>query len=117
MGQTDFFGLGEEEGLQMDIVYDQRSTLFTSAPIRPPPHPVLVDIPQPVPGQPESYFFAKTFGDRATFSVEITPNQESHVVELDNLTQYTNAQGLLLVENRSLRTFLEMAFSQYPVNE
>jgi hypothetical protein len=58
------------------------------------------------------------YGPQTRFVLELRPCRDKvHRVPLADLAQYQKATDLLLVEDRSLRTFVEMAFSMTAVTE
>jgi hypothetical protein len=60
--------------------------------------------------------YVRQYCGDANFSVKISPNSEMHKLDLSCIAQYTTNESLFN-EDRSLRTFLEMAISQYPINK
>jgi hypothetical protein len=52
----------------------------------------------------------------AEFSVVIVPNQQVPVLDISDLSQY-QAKKALFEEDRTLRTFLEMAITQFSINK
>jgi hypothetical protein len=59
--------------------------------------------------------FVKTYCKEATFVLHISPNATNQVLDLCDISQYTTEKPLT-DEDRSLRTFLEMATSQHSIN-
>ncbi len=55
-------------------------------------------------------------GLEPTFRVSIIENVTGHELDLEDLSQYVTKESLIK-ENRSLRTFLEMAVSMFAVNQ
>lgn len=60
--------------------------------------------------------YVQTYFGNTGFSVTITPNQACHVLDLANLSQYETKTSVY-DEDRSVRTFLEMAITQFSLNE
>lgn len=60
--------------------------------------------------------YVRQYCGDCSFSVKITPNSEMPELDLSCIAQYTSNESLFN-EDRSLRTFLEMAISQYPINK
>lgn len=121
---TDGFGMAGDAS--SGIVYDCKSSLFTAAPIKPErvsPHwscpltPVLFKIEVHIP---ETMTANKTYirhhlGE-ASYTILIIPNSSGHVIQLDDFRQYQSGESVH-GENRTIRTFLELAVAQSSINK
>lgn len=59
--------------------------------------------------------FIKRYVKEPDFIVSLVQNNTGHVIDLCDLSQYIT-KASLLQEDRSLRTFLELATNQYAIN-
>jgi hypothetical protein len=55
-------------------------------------------------------------GKDTQFGVSITPNAQVPVLDIGDLSQY-NSRKVAFDEDRTLRTFLEMAITQFSINK
>uniref|UniRef100_A0A915D7X8 Piwi domain-containing protein n=1 Tax=Ditylenchus dipsaci TaxID=166011 RepID=A0A915D7X8_9BILA len=104
--KTDCFGLGP----QCPIVFDNKCILFTPVQIKSDQLDISISLD-------EVDEFVKTYcSDRVSFTVNISPTRQgSHVLDLNDIAQYIS-RASLDQEDHSLRTFLELATSQYALD-
>lgn len=91
-----------------EVIYDNRSTMYTSSPIGMATNLITVSSTN------MSEFVQTHFSDH-NFTVSLVPNNTGHILDLCDLSQYINKTSMLR-EDRSLRTFLELATNQYAIN-
>jgi hypothetical protein len=60
--------------------------------------------------------YVRTYMGDAEFCVIIVPNQQVPLLDISDLSQY-QAKKALFEEDRTLRTFLEMAITQFSINK
>lgn len=102
--KTNAFGM-EPGG---EVIYDCKSTMYTSKPVR------ILEPLIMIPCE-EVIDFVKDYCGDVNFTVTITPNQAIPVLPLDDICQYITKESLYK-EDRSVRTFLEMAITQFSIN-
>ncbi|KAI1703881.1 piwi domain-containing protein [Ditylenchus destructor] len=104
------YGLTRAFGMEpnSEVVYDNRCTMYTSSPIDLPKNQI------PVSRNLVSEFI-KRYVKEPDFIVSLVQNNTGHVIDLCDLSQYIT-KASLLQEDRSLRTFLELATNQYAIN-
>lgn len=120
--QTSFFDIGKT----YPYIYDQKSTLFLPVPLKvasPATWTVtLTSPPSTIPANHPLYASAgiirRYFGPDTFFVVDIcATSKHSKILNLNDLSQYASGNGEpLLCEDRSVRTFIEMAVAQHSIN-
>ncbi|KAI1707446.1 piwi domain-containing protein [Ditylenchus destructor] len=103
-GLTRGFGMAPNS----EVVYDNRCTMYTSSPIELSTNQIPV-------GQNLVSDFIKRYVKEPNFVVSLVQNNTGHIIDLCDLSQYIT-KASLLQEDRSLRTFLELATNQYAIN-
>uniref|UniRef100_A0A915DJW6 Uncharacterized protein n=1 Tax=Ditylenchus dipsaci TaxID=166011 RepID=A0A915DJW6_9BILA len=91
-----------------EVIYDCKTTMFTSKKIN-------LEDPQILISNEEVNDYVRQYCGDANFTISITPNAAVHELDLDDYNQYVTKKSLYN-EDRSVRTFLEMAITQFSIN-
>nr|CAD2172651.1 unnamed protein product [Meloidogyne enterolobii] len=103
-GKTNAFGMP----VGSEIVYNCKSLMYTSAPINMAEPKILIS-------NDDVNEYVRTYMGVADFSVSVTPNAQCPVLDLSDMEQYKSRKSMF-DEDRTLRTFLEMALTQFSIN-
>lgn len=60
--------------------------------------------------------YVRTYMGASDFSVSVLPNLQVPVLDISDLEQYKTRKAMFY-EDRTLRTFLEMALTQFSINK
>ncbi|KAF7631020.1 hypothetical protein Mgra_00008727 [Meloidogyne graminicola] len=104
-GKTRAFGMPAGS----EIVYNCKSLMYTSAPIN-------LDEPKIMIHNDEVNDYVRTYMGASDFSVSVLPNLQVPVLDISDLEQYKTRKAMFY-EDRTLRTFLEMALTQFSINK
>ena len=60
--------------------------------------------------------YVRTYTGNADFSITIQPNPQQHILDISDFSQYRKRK-VVFEEDRTTRTFLEMAITQFSINK